>query len=110
MSCGIMNGLFDLRSKELLPFSPGCCPLGRKPLLLSCKTLPRVNVMDDVGGTLTSGSEGLRTMILMSTNHLWESIVALFGLITRSVRLCQNSHRIERRHFVELLRNLVGLS
>lgn len=81
----LANGLFDLHSKELRPFSPEVV-LTSKASVAFREDATTCPVID--GWSIDSGSGSLRTMIPRSNDYSGRLLLPCSVLVTRSIRLC----------------------
>lgn len=106
----LANGLFDLRSKELLPFSPDVV-LRSKASVAFPANAPTCHVMDD-GWNVDEWIRGLANNDPDVNKLFWQTIAALFRPnhpFGKAVLLYSPTGSNGKGTFVELLRNLVGV-
>ena len=104
----LANGLFDLDSKELLPFSPDVV-LRSKASVAFNKDATTCPVID--GWSVDEWIRGLANNVLDVDKLFWQVIAALFRpdhSFDKSVLLYSPTGSNGKGTFVELLRNLVG--
>lgn len=105
----LANGLFDLRSKELLPFSPEYV-LTSKASVAFNEDATACPVMDD-GWNVDEWIKGLANNDSDVNKLFWETIAALFRPdhpFNKAVLLYSPTGSNGKGTFVELLRSLVG--
>ena len=104
----LANGLFDLDSKELLPFSPDVV-LRSKASVAFNKDATTCPVID--GWSVDEWIRGLANNVLDVDKLFWQVIAALFRpdhSFDKAVLLYSPTGSNGKGTFVELLRNLVG--
>ena len=103
------NGLFNLRSKELLPFSPDV--VLRSKASVAFNENASAHVMDD-GWSVDEWIRGLANNDPDVDKLFWQTIAALFRpghSFDKAVLLYSPTGSNGKGTFVELLRNLVGV-